>query len=192
MSFHLVGYFPKLTAVPSNWHDSDQVTEICSVSTCIASAPEGWINRWLHNEMGFFNTPQDALNVVPQGGTGFSVFAYRLLEQRFDDGRPEPLVIPPLRVAPVPESFVSLGFDIVTKDLSDFFECSPLSCNGMASEVQVNRYCLIDSPDLAIALAAQYSRGGGVEPGYYHVFEVLREATRVPAPQFLPLKAQTR
>src|SRR6266550_639424 len=52
--------------------------EICSVSDCIARSPEGWIDRWLHNEWGFFNTQVDAQLVPPSGSDGFAVFAYRL------------------------------------------------------------------------------------------------------------------
>ena len=30
--------------------------EIASVSTCISSAPEGWIDLWKHNRLGFYDT----------------------------------------------------------------------------------------------------------------------------------------
>src|ERR1035438_3877678 len=41
----LVGYFPKKTTVPEGWSisaASAHVSEICSVSNCIAASPEGW------------------------------------------------------------------------------------------------------------------------------------------------------
>jgi hypothetical protein len=180
MQFQLVGYFPKTSAVPPGWHFADHVTELCSVSTCAAPAPEGWIDRWLHNDVGLFNSIRDAQACIPPESTTFHIFAYRLFTERFDDGAAESIVLPALPVEPLPPDFVSLGFDIVTKDLSDFFECSPLSCNGMAAEALVNAYCLLDDPQRAVALAIEYSRAGNVEPGYYHVIEVLRSA--VPRP----------
>ncbi|MFY9823568.1 MAG: hypothetical protein WAM82_19455 [Thermoanaerobaculia bacterium] len=174
MQLQLAGYFPKLTAVPPGWTAIDPVDEICSVSTCIAPAPDGWIKRWLHNDLGFYNTVHDASSIIPPGSEGYSVFAYKLLPVRFGD-EAEPWPLPDLAVEPLPPSFRSLGFDIASKDLSDFFECSPLSCNGIATEVHVNRYCLVESLERAFSLAERFALGPGVEPGYYHVLEVLRD-----------------
>jgi len=175
MQSQLVGYFPKRTAVPAGWSAADPVDEICSVSTCIATAPEGWIDRWLHNALGLFNSVRDAESVIDPGSHGFSVFAYKLLPIRFDEGVAQAWAHPPVVVEPLPPSFHSLGFDIVSKDLSDFFECSPLSCNNLALEVRVNRYCLVEERERAVSLAERFSLGPGAEPGYYHVLEVLRQ-----------------
>jgi len=175
VSYELVGYFPKTTAVPAGWSYAGHVTELCSVSTCIASAPDAWLDFWLHNELGFFNTATDARAVIPPTATEFSLFAYRLFSTCFDKGVAQVTVIPALLIEPLPPVFDTLGFDIVTKGRSDFsFECSPLSCNGLASEAPVNRYCLVADSASAIRLAAEYSRDERGEPGLYHVIEVLR------------------
>lgn len=72
-------------------------------------------------------------------------------------------------------SFVSLGFDVVNKTpFSAFFECSPLSCNGIAGEVPVNRYCLLATLEEAIASAQRCAREEP-EPGPFYVLEVLRD-----------------
>jgi hypothetical protein len=71
---------------------------------------------------------------------------------------------------------IRLGFDAVSKSISAFFECSPLSCNNMAAEAPVNRFCLLETLAEAMALAEHCSRGEG-EPGPYYVLEVLREAS---------------
>jgi hypothetical protein len=73
----------------------------------------------------------------------------------------------------MPYGFMSLGFDVVNKTVSAFFECSPLSCNGMANEVAVNRFCLVEDLVEAIALADRFSRDEP-EPGPYYVLDVLR------------------
>ena len=45
------------------------------------------------------------------------------------------------------------------------FFCSPLSCNGMAEESPVNRYCLVDGLDTAIPMARDFATGNYCEPG---------------------------
>jgi hypothetical protein len=78
-------------------------------------------------------------------------------------------------VEPLPPSFISIGFDAVSKSTSDFFECSPLSCNHMAAQIAgVNRYCLMNTVDEDVELAERFSIDGP-EPGPYYVIEVLRE-----------------
>ena len=152
---------------------SAHVTEICSVSDCIATSPEGWIDRWLHNEWGFFNTQVDAQLVVPSGSDGFAIFAYRLFPVEFANGMTKRLAIGDLPVEPPPPGFRSLGFDVVDKTCSAFFECPPLSCNGTANAVDVNRYCIVENLVEAIALAERFSRDEP-EPGPYYVLDVLR------------------
>jgi hypothetical protein len=90
------------------------------------------------------------------------------------EGKAEALIVPRLPVEPLPASFVSLGFDAVSKSVASFFECSLLSCNSMAAEMPVNRFCLLDTLEEAMALAERCSRGEA-EPGPYYVLEVLRD-----------------
>ena len=104
---------------------------------------------------------------------GFAVFAYRLHPVQFAKGQIQHIVIDELSVEPLPAGFESLGFDIVSKSISAYFECSPLSCNGMANEVPVNRFCLVDGLDQAVSLAERFSREEP-EPGPYYVLDVQR------------------
>src|SRR4051812_38251061 len=116
----LAGYFPKQTTVPQGWSTSiatSHVTEICSVSGCIACKPDGWIEHWLHNGWGFYNSRANAARVVPPGSAGFSIFAYRLFSPHFDLGD--------AAIEPIPPDFISLGFDVVSRSITPFFECSP-------------------------------------------------------------------
>jgi hypothetical protein len=170
----LVGYFPKRTQVPEGWHAAAGVSEMCSVSTCLAPAPEGWIDHWRHNDLGFFDSPEIAQGIIPAGATGFSIFAYRLFPQRYEDGLASPFAITPVSPRPLGSTFRSLGFDVVSKSASHYFECSPLSCNSLAGEVPVNRYCLIESLDVAVGLAIRASVGDA-EPGPYYILEVFRD-----------------
>lgn len=170
----LIGYFLKRTTLPSGWDFPQSVAEICSVSDCINPAPDDWIERWLHNELGFFDSRDDARSMNVDPSKAWRLFAFRLLPVRFVQGCREPLDIPALMVEPMSNDFVSLGFDVVSKSISAFFECSPLSCNGLASEVPVNRYCLLDTLAEAETVADRCSRDEP-EPGPYYVLEALRE-----------------
>ena len=174
MSLLLVGYFPKITTLPpEGWGHPAHVREICSVSTCLARAPVNWVDRWLHNELGFFDTIADAESVLPPEASSSSVLAYRAFPQFYAEGLVREFSIPMHDVQPLPDTFRPLGFDAVSMSASSFVECSPLSCNGLLSLFPVNEYCLFPELSSAIEAAKKWSVGGA-EPGDYYVFEVLR------------------
>jgi len=166
MHLPLAGYFAKRPTRPGDWPGPPHVKEICSVSNCLAPAPAGWIERWQHNGLGFYNSPTAA------EAAGFEVFAYRILPVKFTKSGQESYTLPDLAVAPA-AGFVSIGFDAVSRSQS-FFECSPLSCNYLAKEMEVNESCLIAGLDQAIATAERFAREEP-EPGPYYVIEVLRK-----------------
>ena len=172
MELTLAGYFPKVTALPPAW-PLPHVAEMCSVSNCLNKDPEGWVGHWLHNELWLFNSPGDARHAIGADPRAFEILAYRLAPLRFVDGRTEPWPVERVAVEPLPPEFQSLGFDAVSASHGPQFECSPLSCNLMAAEIPVNRYCLMDTLDEAVAVAVRFS-SEQPEPGPYHVVEVLR------------------
>jgi hypothetical protein len=167
------GYFPKRTLRRPDWLKVPSVEEICSVSTCVSAGPEDWIGSWKHNELGWYDSPELAWAVVPAVAEGFEVFAYSVAPVVFVAGEQKSLALPPLAVARRPAAYEIIGFDAVGKSVSDFFECSPLSCNHMASEIAVNRYCLIDDMSDAMAAACRFSLEQP-EPGDYYVVQVWR------------------
>jgi hypothetical protein len=168
----LIGYFPKTTAIPPNYRLPDRVQEICTVSNCI-NAPEKWVNHWTHNELGFYSSPSAANAVIRPSPLPWSLFAYRMLPVRFAENSAEEIILPHLDVEPLDETFRSIGFDSVSKSISFCFECSPLSCNYLALEEPVNRYCLLNTLEEAIAAAMRFA-ADEPEPGPYYVIEVLR------------------
>jgi hypothetical protein len=155
------------------------VSEVCSASNCVSHAPLGWVEHWLHNQFGWFNTISDALSVVSADErTAFRLFGYRIHPQLFRNGTQHELTLPSdVRPDPVPPSLRTLGFDSVSKSMESIlgFECSPLSCNSMAMEMATNEYCLFDSLAAAIAGATRFSVEQH-EPGDYYVVEVLEAA----------------
>ena len=174
----LAGYFPKLVVPRPDWLPDLRVGDACSVSNCLSKGPEGWVNQWIHNDLGWFNTVAEAWSVVPPEERGrFRLFAYRLAPSFFRYGQPQPVVIPDdVAPQPLPTTFQSLGFDTYSKSMDAMRgpECSPLSCNLMATEFRTNRHCLLDTFEEALAAASRFSIEQP-EPGDYYVAEVMEE-----------------
>ena len=179
----LVGYFPKRSTVPDGWAGScPVVTELCSVSECLAAGPPNWIAAWRHNALGLFDNPEIARGLVPPAEReAFHIFAYRILPWRWVGGRPESYLPRSVDPAPLPPPFERLGYDVVTSSTGSGFECSPLSCNGLAATFPVNRYCLFETEAEARELAERVE-AVGAEPGPYYVVEVLRQRPEQDAP----------
>ena len=170
------GFFAKRVAQKPEFLQAPRVREICSVSQCISSGPEKWIELWLHNDLGWFNRIADAVRAIPAGEEShYRLFAYRLYPEVFTQGGRVPHVIPAnVEPEPISEGFRSLGFDSANKSMASVLglECSPLSCNGMAAEMAVNEFCLFSELPDAIAGAERFA-AEQPEPGDYYVIEVL-------------------
>ena len=182
----LIGYLPKqFTEAAGDIHAPAYagVEEICSVSECIAKPPPDWVEKWAHNtDTWLFDTPGAAWSVV-QAAERYRLYAYRLLPVLFhESGHEAEHPLPELTAVPIPAGFSFLGYDAVVRHVGTMhsggneapaFFCSPLSCNGMAKEYPVNRYCLVDDLDTAIPMARDFATGN-CEPGPYCVVEVWR------------------
>jgi hypothetical protein len=116
----LCGYFPKRVETRPDWLAEPRVKDVCSVSDCIVTGPDGWIDRWLHNWLGWFNTVADAYSVVPPDQVAqYRVFAYRLAPSFYRRGQPEPVRIPEdVKPEPLSPDFVALGFDVYSKSMA--------------------------------------------------------------------------
>src|SRR4051812_48385739 len=112
----LIGYFAKRTMIRPDWLNTAAVDEVCSVSTCVSKAADGWIDRWQHNDMWVCDTPELATGVVPQEERKeFDLYAYQMFPVVFNAGQQEHFEIPPVRVQMLPDSFQRLGYDIVSR-----------------------------------------------------------------------------
>jgi hypothetical protein len=167
------GFFPKRPALSSETIKAPGVDRIHSVSTCISEAPQDWIDRWSHNDLGFYNNEESARSAIVDG-EGLELYAYTIVPLQWnEDGSVEPSV-PVGAPGELPGDYELLGYDAVSKSLSSFFECSPLSCNGGFETFKVNRHCLF--PDLESAQAAMPRIAvGNFEPGSYYLFGVYRK-----------------
>lgn len=170
------GYFARRVAPRPDHLRAPGVREVCSVSECMSPGAPDWISAWRHNGLGWFNSPTDALSVVPEAQRGqFRLFAYRIYPEVFRARRRAMIDLPTdVRPEPIPETFRSIGFDSASKssDAALSLECSPLSCNEMGAELVVNEHCLFPTLDAAIAGAERFAVEQP-EPGDYYVVEVL-------------------
>jgi hypothetical protein len=174
----LIGFFPKNIYTRMEGFKNPILRDICSVSNCISGGPDGWIDKWEHNDWGLYDTREGAKAILGPDDIGFTMFAYKLFPFLFDDGPPGPLEVVSTASGQL-EDFAFLGYDIVSRSLGNCFECSPLSCNGGYKEITVNKHCLIEDSDTAwttaevIALEAETK--GSWEPGPYCLLEVYQE-----------------
>jgi hypothetical protein len=196
----LIGYFPKRqTSVAPSFAELG-ITELGSVGHYIAEGPANWMDQYRHNPMFFFDSEEVLQRVIEEAividlqpdpqreppwcvtltrekATKFNLYAFKLFPFQFVEGRQEDFQIPDLRCEPLSEDYQRLGYDATNKSCCSHFECSPLMCNGLSSEVPVNQFCLIDEPGRAFELAKKISgsKGNYGEPGTYFVVEVWRK-----------------
>jgi hypothetical protein len=171
----LLGYFPKRLSVPPDWMRARGVEEIGSVSLCIAGGPDGWLEAWKHNPWGFFSSPETARSLVPgDERADYRLYAYALYPVEYREDGEEPMEVDAPEATPLGREYDLVGYDVASRSAGSYFECSPLSCNMLAEEIDVNRYCLFSTLDDAreLARSAEEKR---CEPGPYHVVQVWRE-----------------
>ena len=125
--------------------------------------------------MWLYDDETTAMSVVPpEFLQEFTLFAYKMFPFLIDHGEQKNFQIPELHITPLSQDYTRIGYDAVSWSGGTGFDCSPLSCNLRAPDYKVNRYCLVDTLDEAIAMAKDFSNGGS-EPGPYFVLEVWRK-----------------
>lgn len=176
------GYLYKQVVNKPDWLNAPQVEEIFSVSACLSADFADYIPHWQHNGYWFFNSPgvmQDIANQIGLSLAGMKLFYYEAWFEQFEPpGRwtpftPEPSFDTQIQI---PQDKQLRGFDVVTFSAGSSPECSPLSCNGLAAELPVNRYCLLES-----LAAGQIALEKGVfaagEPGPHRLLAVYECST---------------
>lgn len=149
-----------------------------AVDCCTSTDFAEWISAWKHNGWWFFDDPAvlDAL-AVERGcdPAALTLFYYEAFEQEFveEPGTWRPIVPEPSFATNVlvPARKTLQGYDVVTYYAGTSPECSPLSCNSLAAQVPVNRFCLFDTFEAAHAFA-QSALCASSEPGPYRVIAV--------------------
>jgi hypothetical protein len=160
--------------------------KVCSFSNCISGRPTGWDDDPFEapslNGAYLASSLDDARQRTPESErSAAAYFAYRAYpvvlgfdgtSLTFDQSPLFENHGPELPGEPDLVGFALLGFDVTEYPSG----CSPLSCNGMAFEHHVNRFCLLDDLSDAFQTAEQFARDKP-EPGPYIVVEVWGEAS---------------
>lgn len=203
----LIGYFPKRRPEPKPglpFPTAPNVTDLASTAHYTSEGPANWVDQWRHNEMWFYDSealcrkvaaeaievhvepdpqrdPPWQVKLNRETGKIYDFYAYKVFPCCFVDGRKEDFAPTGIACEPLSADYEQLGYDAVNRTCCPHFECAPLCCNGMASEIPVNNFCLISEPDRALEVAREFSVSKP-EPGTYFVLEVWRKKAPSPAP----------
>ena len=174
-----VGYMAKHVVSRPDWLEAERVTDIYSVSNCISPNFADYIDYWMHNGYWFFDSPQVLSELADQNSLdleGTRLFFYEVYERelhgdtgQWEDFKPEPSL--ETRVLIIPGAKQLEGYDVVTFYARTTPECSPLSCNALATEVETNQHCLLPSLERAMELLEE-GTFQDTEPGPYRIFAV--------------------
>jgi len=172
------GYMAKKVVNKPGWLKANRVEDIYSVSGCISKDFADYIQFWKHNGYWFFDSP-DIIEQVAQEHSidlaGMTMFYYEAYEQEFDDGKEQWRPYEREQSFPtnvrMPEKKILAGFDVVSSSQENAPECSPLSCNSLADEIQTNSHCRLHDFETAKQLV-ETGRFKDSEPGPYRIFAV--------------------
>jgi len=173
-----VGYLAKRVDCRPDWLNAAYVADVYSVSECISKNFADYINYWKHNGYWLFDSPQIIQEVAEENGvdlTGTTLFFYEAHELEFDDEEcqwrtvtPEPSFTTQVSL---PSDKTLEGYDVVTFSSGTTAECSPLSCNMLATELKTNQHCLLTSFEQTKQLI-EAGKFQNSEPGPFRIFAV--------------------
>lgn len=172
------GYMAKRVLAKPDWLGADSVVDIYSVSGCISEEFADYINYWKHNGYWLFDSPEIIEELARNHSidlAGTQLFYYEIYGLEFREKERDWRLIEPessfVTNVVVPKEKYFEGYDVVTCSCGNAPECSPLSCNSLATSIRVNPHCLLDS----FEAAKHYLEGGQFnhsEPGPYRLFAV--------------------
>lgn len=162
----------------------DEVTacidDIYSVSGCMSEDFADYINYWLHNGYWLFDSPQIMQQIADQETLDLStmqLFYYEAYALAYDVDAKEWIGFQPQKSmvsnVQIPAEKQLQGFDVVSFSAGNDPECSPLSCNNLAAQTDVNSHCLFDSFENA-KQALEQGLFEHAEPGPYRIFAVYK------------------
>jgi hypothetical protein len=172
------GYMAKRVASKPDWLKANRVDDIYSVTGCISKDFADYINFWKHNGYWLFDSPEIIEQIAQEHGielAGTTMFYYEVYAQMYDEVNkqwisygPEPSFTTTVHI---PEHKVLAGFDVVNSVCRTSPECSLLSCNALADEIQTNAHCLLPDVETAKSLL-EAGRFNNAEPGPYRIYAV--------------------
>lgn len=182
------GYLYKKIVARPDWLNAPGRPKLI-FSMCSHISPDfaDYIDFWRHNGFWLFDRPEIIEAIAMERRidlTGLTCCYYEEYESEYDTALDRWLPIVPEKSFPTavvaPTHAALQGYDIVTFSMGNAPECSPLSCNNLATEIAVNDNCLIDRfEDAKRVLEAGLFRHA--EPGPCRIVAVYTVDRRPPA-----------
>jgi len=173
-----IGYLFKRVAQRPDWLAAQNVEDIYSLSGCMSKDFADYINYWRHNGFWLFDSPSIIRDTARQNGIsleGLKLFYYEAHELQYDDEQHIWIPFEPEQSFPTdiqaPVNVALEGFDVTSFYAGTSPECSPLSCNGCATEIPTNRHCLFPTFEAA-KQALESGKFANAEPGPYRIIGV--------------------
>jgi hypothetical protein len=184
------GYLLKRVGPPPGWlvNRPTYIKDVSSVADCVNDNVVDVQEAWQHNSFGLANTPDTLKGLAAEKGSDtegavlfyYTAYEYELPSDGWTFDASEWRARTPARSSSVPDAVehpsegetTLLGYDVVV--FEDYLSHSPLSCNSVANEIQVNEHCLLDDLEGAVRAIDAGAFGGGCEEGVYTVFSVHR------------------
>lgn len=176
-----LGYVLKdVASPPPDWMNTPTLAAVHSLSGCVSRDFADYIPLWTHNGWWLYDTPDAVSAAAAELGVDrsqLSLFYYEAYHRQFNDklGNWEPFEPESgdgfTQGVERPKSAILSGYDVVSYFAQTSPECSPLSCNGLAATMPVNRFCLFDSFSEAFSAVGEGSFKD-TEPGPYRIIAV--------------------
>ena len=174
------GYMYKHIAQKPDWLKTQTVKNIYSVSGCVSDDFADYINYWKHNGYWLFNSPKvmkEIATIEQFSIEKCTLFYYEVYEfEYYEDEKswsafsPETSFVTEI-ISPTIKELC--GYDVVNFYAKSSPECSLLSCNSIADNVEVNSHCLFRTFEEAkYHLEAETFKD--CEPGPYRIFAVYK------------------
>jgi len=172
-----VGYLAKRVVQHPDWLNAPAVKDIYSVSNCISENFMDYIKFWRHNGYWLFDTPQIIRELALENQVRLDIltfFYYEAYKQELDEDSQQWLDFKPEQFAthvipPTQRAFH--GYDVLTFSVGTIPECSPLSCNHLASKIKTNSHCLLESFEEA-KKDLESGKFAPSEPGPFRIYAV--------------------
>ncbi|MFI5350068.1 MAG: hypothetical protein ACHQ2Z_11025 [Elusimicrobiota bacterium] len=172
-----LGCMAKRVSAGEKLFPAGNIQDIFSFSGCISVPFADYIGYWKDNGYELFDSP-DIIRALSEREKiellGVRFFYYEAHQQEYDrasktwsDWSPDPNAT---RVI-VPEMKSLRGYDVISFHEHTVPQHSPLSCNGLASELPVNEHCLFRSLEEAKAFLEE-GRFDASEPGSFRIVAV--------------------
>ncbi|HEX2592204.1 MAG TPA: hypothetical protein VHL34_11950 [Rhizomicrobium sp.] len=173
-----LGYMLVEVKAKPDWIDSDVVEQVYSAcGCCVSPFFMDYIPLWKHNGWWLFDNPVVLKQIASENGCDLSklkLFYYEAFEQEFVEEAGWRAIAPEASLetsVKVPSHKTLQGYDVVTFTVQTSPESSPLSCCNLAEDFPVNRFCLLDSFEMAHEAAERFAEID-CEPGPYRIFAV--------------------